>query len=245
MNEPRKRPWWRPNPVGLIAGGICIAGFLLSGIDWGFIALVGVGTFGPGILRELGWLKDKDEFQMEAQRRAGYHGFLAAGLVAFMLTAYYRSNETMTGDPGPPVELILAVLWFTWLLSSLLAYWGAQKMATRILLIFGVAWLVFALASAAEDGSLIGYLMGPLVTTPFFGMAWAARRWPRIAGMLLVGFAAFFVYFFGLYEVFTDPFGKGRSMVIIFFMGPLLTAGIALLRAEVDKEDDQELAVSS
>ena len=81
MDSPSKRPWWKPRPVGLIAGGICIAGFALSGIDWGFIALVGVGTFGPGVLRELGWLRDKDEFQMEAQRRAGYHGFLAAGLL--------------------------------------------------------------------------------------------------------------------------------------------------------------------
>ena len=243
MSSPSKRPWWRPKPVGLIAGGICIAGFCLTAIDWGFIALVGLGTFGPGILRELGWLRDKDEFQMEAQRRAGYHGFLAAGLVAFAATAYYRSNETMTGDPGPPVELILAVLWFTWLLSSLLAYWGAQKMATRILLIFGTSWFVFAVLSASEDPSLVGYLMSVAVTAPFFGMAWVARRWPRVAGIALIGFAAFFVYFFGLYEVFTDPFGKGRSMVIIFFMGPLLTAGIALLRAEVDQEDGQEVAV--
>jgi len=224
----------------LIAGGICIAGFCLTAIDWGFIALVGLGTFGPGILRELGWLRDKDEFQMEAQRRAGYHGFLAAGLVAFLLAAYYRSHETVTGDPGPPVELILAVLWFTWLLSSLLAYWGAQKMATRMLLIFGVAWLIFALASAAQDGKLLGYLMGALITVPFFLMAWAARRWPRVAGVILVCLAAFFVYFFGLYEVFSDPFGKGRPMVIIFFMGPLLTTGIALLRVGSDGEDDQK-----
>ena len=74
---------------------------------------------------------------------------------------------------------------------------------------------------------------------------WRPNPVGLIAGMLLVGFAAFFFYFFGLYEVFTDPFGKGRSMVIIFFMGPLLTAGIALLSAEVDKEDEQEVAVAS
>ena len=53
------------------------------------------------------------------------------------------------------------------------------------------------------------------------------------------GCAASFGYFFGLYEVFVDPFGKGRVMVIIFFVGPLLTAGIALIRAEPDQEDEQ------
>ncbi len=244
MNSPSKRPWWRPKPVGLIAGGICIAGFMLTGIDWGFIGLVGLGTFGPGILRELGWLRDKDEFQMAAQRRAGYHGFLAAGLIAFLLTAYYRSNPTLTIDPGPPVELILATLWFTWLLSSLLSYWGAQKMATRMLLIFGAAWMVFAILSASEDPSPRGYLMATLITAPFFALAWAARRWPKITGILLIGFAAFCFYLFDLYKVFADPFGRGRSMVIIFFMGPLLTAGIAMLRAEADKEDDQEMVVA-
>ncbi len=232
MSEPNGRGWSRPTPVGLIAGAVVIAGFLLSGIDWGFIALVGLGTFGPGILRELGWLQDKDEFQMQAARRAGYHGFLAAGLVAFLLMAYYRSNETLTGDPGPPVELVLAVLWFTWLLSSLLAYWGPQRMATRILLIFGGAWLVFVIMSGIEEGSLLGFIMGSLVTLPFFGMVWLAGRWPKVAGLALIAFSAFFFYFFGLYEVVTDPFGKGRAMVIIFFIGPLLTSGLALLGAE-------------
>ena len=231
--------WRRPTPAGLIAGAVVIAGFLLSGIDWGFIALVGLGTFGPGILRELGWLRDKDEFQMQAARRAGYHGFLAAGLIAFLLMAYYRSHETLTGDPGPPVELILAVLWFTWLLSSLLAFWGARRMATRILLIFGGAWLVFVILSSFSEGSLFGFFMGSLVTAPFFGLAWLAGRWPKPAGLALVAFSAFFVYFFGLYEVVTDPFGKGRAMVIIFFMGPLLTAGLALLRAELDDSTDK------
>lgn len=30
---------------------------------------VTLGTFGPGILRELGWLKDKDEFERRAALR--------------------------------------------------------------------------------------------------------------------------------------------------------------------------------
>ena len=244
MTDSNGVKWRMPTRAGLIAGAIVVAGFLLSGVDWGFIALVGLGTFGPGILRELGWLHDKDEFQMQAARRAGYHGFLAAGTVAFLLMGFYRSHETLTGDPGPPVELILAVLWFTWLLSSLLAYWGARRMATRILLIFGGAWLVFVVLSSIDEGSLVGLLMGGLLIVPFFGLAWLAGRRPMVAGVALLGFAAFFVYFFGLYEVVIDPFEKGRAMVIIFFVGPLLTAGVALLRS-VPEDVGEEIEASS
>jgi len=234
------RSWRRPSPVGLVAGGLVIAGFALTAIHWGFIVLVGLGTFGPGILREMGWLRDKDEFQLQAARRAGYHGFLAAGLMAFVLMAYYRSHETVTGDPGPAVELVLAVLWFTWLLSSLLAYWGARRMATRILLIFGGVWFLFVAAGSMGEGSLTGFIMQSLLTVPFFGMAWLARRWPRVAGAFLLACSAFFFWFFGLYEVVTDPFGRGKAMVIIFFVGPLLTSGIGLLGVEGEEDPDRD-----
>ncbi len=231
MNETTGRRRWRPSRTNIIAGGIVIAGFMLTGLSWGFFALVGVGTLGPGIMRELGWLRDKDEFQMEAARRAAYHGFLAAGLVAFCLAAYYRVHEDATGRMGDPVELVLAVLWFTWLLSSLFSYWGPRRTAARILLIFGCAWLFFVIASSFDEEtfSLVGLLMGSLVVLPFFALAWASKRWPRVAGLILLGCCCFFVYFFGLYRVVTDPFDRGRIFVIIFFVGPLLAAGLGLL----------------
>ena len=229
----------------LVAGALVLAGFLLAEIDWGFLVLVGLGTLGPGLLRELGWLRDKDEFQMEAARRAGYHGFLAAGLVAFMLAAHYRRQPDLVAAPGDAVELVLAVLWFTWLLSSLLAYWGARRMAVRILVIFGSVWLLFTVAEGIGEGSLTGLLMQGLVTLPFFGMAWLAGRLPRVTGVMLLGFAAFFVYLFGLYHVVSDPFGRGRIMVIIFFVGPLLTAGLGLLRRDLADEPDEAESSSS
>lgn len=107
------------------------------------------------------------------------------------------------------------------------------------LLIFGGAWLIFVILSTIDEGSLLGLFMGSLLIVPFFTMAWLAGRWPKVAGLALLGFSAFFVYFFGLYEVVTDPFGKGRAMVIIFFMGPLMTAGLALLRAEPEDSTEE------
>jgi hypothetical protein len=86
---------------------VVVLGFLLTGVSWGFLTLVALGTFGPGILRELGWLKDKDEFERRAARRAGYHAYLVGGFVTFLLVAYLRSGERSIEHPGELVTLIL------------------------------------------------------------------------------------------------------------------------------------------
>ncbi len=78
-------PWRRrPAPATLVGAVLVILGFLLTEVDWRFLALCALGTFGPGILREWGWVKDKDEFQMRAVHRAGYHAYLAGGLTAYI-----------------------------------------------------------------------------------------------------------------------------------------------------------------
>ncbi|HSM16107.1 MAG TPA: hypothetical protein VK845_03790 [Gemmatimonadales bacterium] len=63
-----------PPLPGLIAGGFVIVGvLLLMFVAKGLLFVAGLGAFGPGILRELGWLRDQDEFQRRAAHRAGYH----------------------------------------------------------------------------------------------------------------------------------------------------------------------------
>lgn len=239
MANPRARIKWRPSPVGLIASGLVLLGFALCGISWWFFALVALGTFGPGIARELGWLKDQDEFQRRAARRAGYHAYLVGGLMTFLLIAFFRANEQGVEHAAPLVTAIAVVLWFTWLLSSLLAYWGARKTASRILIAFGCAWWLFSILDSLT--SVTAFVMASLVAVPFFALAYVARRWPRVAGVLLLAFASFFFYFFGLYEVFgDDPLGKGRPVVLVLFIGPLLASGIALLRAGRDEMQEAE-----
>lgn len=138
---------WFRSPVNVIPAGLFLAGLLLTEISWGFLALCAVATFGPGFLREMGWLRDKDEFQRQAAHRAGYHAYLAGGFITFLLVALFRSGEHPVKDPSDLVTSILALMCFTWLLSSLLAYWGPQRTATRILIIFGSAWSAFVLLS--------------------------------------------------------------------------------------------------
>ena len=237
MSETITRKRWRPTRTNLVAGGMVVVGFMLTGISWWFLLLAALGTFGPGILREMGWLRDKDEFQRQASYRAGYHAFLTAGLVCFCLMAYFRSEERMVKDPEELATLFLAILWFTWFLSSLLDFWGPQKTAARILCAFGSVWLVFTIVSnlGPEWSGWTALLLHPLLTLPFFVLAWLSRRWPRTAGVLLLVASIFFMQVLGFFR--SSPLGLvTRCITFTLFLGPLLASGIALLCSE--KKDD-------
>lgn len=236
MTDSKTRGRWRPTRATVIGGILVGAGFALTAINWGFLVISAVGAFGPGILRELGLLHDLDEFQRRAAHRAGYHAYLAGGFVSLLLVALLRSRPDGLEASEEAATVVLVVLWFTWFLSSLLAYWGPRKTATRILIIFGAIWLVFNIIGNLQ--SPVALVMQCLVAVPFFALAYVARRWPRVAGGLLVVASAFFFYFFRLYRVFgPQPLEVGRPIVIVLFVGPLLASGIALLRASWDGED--------
>jgi len=242
MNRLLARIGWRPTKATLIAAALIILGLVLMDISWGFFILVGLGILGPGLLREFGWLKDQDEFQRQAARRAGYHAFLATGLLAFALVALLRTGDHGMKDPEPVVSLLLVVLWFTWVLSSLLAYWGPRRTARTMLISFGVFWLIFSVADSLH--SLPMFFMQSLVAVPFFALAYTSGRWPKITGALLVAASAFFFHFFDLYRVFGPvPLGRGGGEVLVLFIGPLFASGVALLRcgsSDDPKEREQE-----
>ena len=231
MSEQEARERWRPTRTSMVAGVVVIAGFLLTEVNWWFFLLVAAGTFGPGILREMGWLRDKDEFQRQAAYRAGYHAFLTVGLVAFLLVAFFRTGGTVE-HPHRLVTFFLALLWFTWFFSSLLAYWGAQKTATRILIAFGSVWIVFTIVSnlGPEWTGWLALLLHPLLAAPFFVLAWLSWRWPRIAGVLLLVVSVFLFVLIGLPDIArTSIVEVLTGDVFILFFGPLLASGIALL----------------
>jgi hypothetical protein len=235
---------WFRSPSNVIAGTLVLAGFLLAEIDWGFIGLAGIGIFGPGILRELGWLRDKDEFELRAARRAGYHAYLVGGLLVFLLIAAYRHLEgpdelpTPLDHPSQLVTTIFAVLWFTWLLSSLLSYWGALKTARRILFAFGTVWLIFNIL--AGEGNWMTSFMQSLLAVPVFAAALLGGRWPRIFGVLLLLVSGYFFHLFGFVAIFTAPLAMGRSVVLVLFFGPLVASGLALLRATNTEDSEKE-----
>lgn len=216
--------------TGWISGAMVIAGLALAvtGAGWWFLLLMAAGAFGPGLLRELGWLGDQDEFQRRVAHRAGYHAFLVTGFVACVALAYTRSGTRTLPDAQDLSMLYLSLLGLTWMFSALASYWGARRTAFRVLTVFGVAWGAFNVVS--NLGAPLTMAMQLLVTTlPFFALAFLSRRWPRAAGALLLAAAAAFGWmFFG---------GRGglplitRSITIVLFVGPLVTSAIALFAA--------------
>ncbi|MFQ5571893.1 MAG: hypothetical protein ACE5G0_19615 [Rhodothermales bacterium] len=227
-----------PSLPGLIAGALVVLGVLLwMFVSKGFLFVAGLGAFGLGILRELGWLRDQDEFQRQAAHRAGYHAYLIGGLVTVLVIFALEWRETNLEDSSAWILLILVVLWMTWLFSALLAYWGAQKTTSRVLITFGSFWAVFVIASfIGEDAPsnpveiLLGSLMGLLVVSPFFGLAWTAGRWPRATGTALLAVSALF---FVLVSVPAGSRALALSSLLLtatLLIIPLIACGIALLR---------------
>ena len=250
MSKPAAPKRWRPTRTNLVAGGMVIAGLALPSFtnlsEW-FLLLAALGTFGPGILREVGWLRDKDEFQRQAAHRAGYHAFLTVGLVAFVFVAFFRSSERTIKDPQELATFFLALLWFTWLLSSLLAYWGPQKTAARILYAFGSVWLVFTIASnvGSEWSGWAALLLHPLLASPFFVLGWLSGRRPRIAGILLLAVSVCLFLLFGWWRGNLGLVTVGVTFILFF--GPLLVSGVALLctgKKSERSEDGEEVLMT-
>jgi hypothetical protein len=224
--------------VGAVATILVSAGvFLAVTVDMAFFLLAALGTFGPGVLRELGLLRDQDEFQRQAARRAGYHAYLAGGCAAIFLVAVMRRGTASIEGPALAATLVLVVLWLTWFFSQVLDVWGAQRAASRTLIVFGSFWLMFVVLSHLEKpGSL---LMESLVVLPFFLLAWLVRRWPRVGGLLLLGVAvgtSILFRFFKLEDASTDLL-LTKALTFTLFEVPLLASGLALLRVKPSEPD--------
>jgi glucan phosphoethanolaminetransferase (alkaline phosphatase superfamily) len=232
---------WRPTGPTLIAGCLVLLGILMTVLSWWFLLLVAAGALGPGVLRELGWLRDRDEFQQLAAYRAGYHAYLAGALVAFALVAFFRSGDRVVEFPQELATLFLVLLWFTWFLSSLISFWGARKAAFRILVSFGLVWLVFTIVSntGSEWRGWKPLLLHPLLTLPFFALAWLSRRWPRIAGVLLLATGAFAMHFFGMFR--SDHLAiVNQAVTFVLFIGPLIASGLALVASTTERDDTDD-----
>ena len=129
-------------------------------------------------------------------------------------------------------------------MSALLGHWGARKTASLVLIVFGSLWAVFVSASIIGESEnttevLLGVLMGFVIVSPFFVLAWTAGRWPRRTGQALLAVAALFIVMF-------VPVWVGRSFELLsvlltatLLLGPLIASGIALLR-EAPESDESE-----
>jgi len=238
-----------PPLPGLVAAGFVILGVLLSMfVAEGFLALAGLGAFGPGILRELGWLRDEDEFQRQAAYRAGYHAYLIGGLVTVLIVSALRWRQPNLEVSSEWFLLILVVLWMTWLFSALMAYWGARKTASRVLIVFGSFWAVFFLAHVVgalrgpEALQLVGVLMGFVLVAPFFVLAWTVGRWPRRTGAALLAVSALFLVIFVPGWVSGSLQLPSVLVTAALLVVPVVASGIALLREGGSDDPDRDVS---
>ena len=212
------------SPTGLIAGMLVGIGILLwMFVSKGFLFVAGLGAFGPGILRELGWLRDRDEFQRQAAHHAGYHAYLVGGIAAVSVLALLEWGSTTLEDATEWIRFILVVSWLTWLFSSLLAYWGAKKTVSVLLLTVGSFWAVFVVASLVGDFQIPRTSQD--IGLAFLGLG-AGIMWPRITGCVLLAVAALF--FLVLFRTPEQPLST-QVMTRTMLVGPLLATGIAVL----------------
>ena len=227
----------RAPAVGTLVGaGLVTAGALLAAtVDMLFLLLLAAGAFGPGVLRELGLLRDQDELQRQAARSAGYRAYLVGGTVAAALVAFDRRGTTnVDTDPALAACLVLLVLLVVWLLSALLGFWGARRAVALSLVAFGSFWLLFVVLSHLTEPLVL--LVELVVAAPFFLLAWTAGRWPRATGVVLLALALLAFVQFDLHEAFVELSGGGMVVVLLFL--PLVASGVALLRAGAEPEGD-------
>ena len=247
-SAPVNRKEWlaRPSAVQTAAVALVVLGLALTGLNWWFLILAALGTAGPGVLRELGWLHDQDELQRRAAQRAGYHAFLASTVAGFLLLALARSTDRLDGSATDLPTLFLGMLLLTWLLSSLIGYWGAPTAVRRLLLVFGSFWLAFTVLSSLgpEWQGVVGLIMKTLLAAPFFVLAWLAERRPRLAGCLLLTVAGLLGYILGFFT--TDNLGFAtQAATFVLFIGPLLGGGLALVGSGAGRAKEPERAESA
>ena len=220
----------------MIAGTLVFLGAILAAtVDMRFMLLIGMGAFGPGFLREMGLLKDQDEFARLASYKAGYYASLFAGSTAIILISILKAGKVDLDGESQALTIVLAVIWLVSIFASLNRYWGVKKAVFRILIIFGSLWFVFVLLSHGNEP--LTALMESLVVLPFFILAWVSLRWPRVAGALIVALGMVCFFLFRMYQF--DRIGFMTTfLTFLLFICPLLVAGLALLLQKQGDDND-------
>ena len=213
--------------TGVIAFLLTTAGILLGAtVDMAFLILAAAGIFGPNLLREFGLLRDRDEFQREAALRASMRSYIIGGLFTMALVIVHEWGSADLDDNSYSAAVILLAFMVPYFCSYLTSFWGPAKAAQRILLAFGLFWLLFNILGNLT--SPMAMLMQCLVALPFFVLALMGRHLPRVTGALLLALALFAFFFFDLSAGFTGE-RKGAMAVILLLWLPLAYSGIALL----------------
>jgi len=223
--------------AGLISFVLTTAGILLGAtVDMAFLTLAAAGIFGPNLLREFGLLRDQDELQREASRRAAMHAYLIGGLFTMIVIIALEWGSADLDDNAYSAAILLLAFLVPYFCSYLTSFWGAVKAAQRILLAFGLFWLIFNVLGNLRNP--VAMVMQCLVALPFFALAFTSRRFPRVTGVLLLAVAVFTFIAFDLYVAFLSAENFGKMAVVLLLWLPLTYSGAMLLRRRDASSED-------
>ncbi|MBX3432667.1 MAG: hypothetical protein KF847_05055 [Pirellulales bacterium] len=222
--------------VGLVASGLALG----VTVHRGWMILAALGAFGPGVLRELGVLRDFDELQKTAAAKAGLRAYLATGVALFVVVIGQTWNRLDLGTDLVPASLVLTVALVVYYASYCLSFWDPKVAVSRVLWAFGLLWLAFVLMSHGNE-PVAALAEGLIVPGPFILGALLCKRWPRAVGAGLLVACAAIICFFGMYQL-GDAESRnhaGRMYTITLIPLPLAIAGVALVTAEPDDEESK------
>jgi hypothetical protein len=197
-----------------------------------YLALIAL-AFARPVLREVRLLADRDEWLSLVSYRSSHVAFLAAMLIAgliFMYTGFVKGGE-------PPYEVSLILLIALLVKFAALQLMGrTRELAGRaIAWVMGGGWLLFV---AVSHGFSVVSLIegGPFLL--LIGCALLARRWPRIAGIVIgltgVGTLIAFVKFPLEYHALVVPFLLSFPL--------LLSAALLILGDRAGEEEEAPAA---
>lgn len=183
--------------VDWLAFGIGVLALTFSYFYPLLLTLVAFAIFAPSILRELGLLRDTDEWTRQIMHRAGFHTAMMACALIFLnhlasSNNWYEPISAISSDQPFAGEGIYKPVIGVFLLSYLIQYWGARQGVFRILLgaaATSLAPLLYFLIGRQGDRWLFaGTSLAVFVLLLL--LALLVRRWPRVAGATLLGLGA-------------------------------------------------------
>ena len=220
--------------VGWLALALVVVGLALgAAVHKGFMILMAMGAFGPGVLRQFGLLNDLDDFQKEAAAQAGLRAYLVAAIFLMVVLITQGWDVLSLSNDGVPASAIVTMMLVIYYSSYCLTFWDARKAVSRILLAFGLFWLAFSIMShGSEPTVLLGE--GLVVPGPFILCAVLCRWWPCAIGLVLLIASVGAIFFFHMLPLSgTDPQEVFRNIFMIALIPlPLSVSGVALVTSQ-------------
>lgn len=180
-------------------------------LEWAWAVTIAAIVM-PSLLREIGVLKDGDEFLLGVAHRAAFHAMMCAVFLIMAARILRAAGVTEGSSPTQSLGLVEG----TFLVSYLLQYWGAREGTSRIFLgvaaMAAVYLVVYLRPQYVEHRFLaIGTISGLVITLTAFSFLVRAR--PRISACVLVTLSLLMTGFLAWFSFFAAPYPQPWAFV--------------------------------